>query len=241
MPTHSLRRNSRDCQAKGSSRVVPSRRPCSRSATRRSVLLPRRPTDRRVAAGGRGRRPLPLPCDHPSQRRCGIGRGRPARRHAQRRGCARGQAILHSPAAACRPPHQLWRHHRRQGDALLRGTGLASTCAHDERVSAGHLLHHPAHPSRRHLDLIGPSAWGLQQRVEPKGLAAVSGRCDRGRSEASTGLCAMLHARWDRPGLVRGPGHAVHGASAGLKVACALATAGPNVDKSAAAWNRDPS
>ena len=103
LPTHSLRRNSRDCQAKGSSRVVPSRRPCSRSATRRSYCCPRRPTDRRVAAGGRGRRPSPLPCDHPTQRRCGIGRGRPARRHAQGRGGARGQAILHSPAGACGP------------------------------------------------------------------------------------------------------------------------------------------
>ena len=34
LPTHSLRRNSRDCQAKGSSRVVPSRRPCKAASLR---------------------------------------------------------------------------------------------------------------------------------------------------------------------------------------------------------------
>jgi hypothetical protein len=34
---HSLRRNSRDCQAKGSSRVVPSRRPCGSKRARQKV------------------------------------------------------------------------------------------------------------------------------------------------------------------------------------------------------------
>ena len=49
----------------------------------------------------------------------------------------------------CTKAHQLGRHHRRQGDALLCSAGLAS--AYNERVAGGDLFDHCSAPARRHL------------------------------------------------------------------------------------------
>ncbi len=103
LPTHSLRRNSRDCQAKGSSRVVPSRRPCTAAHAGRSTRLA---GNRRVAAGGGGRRRSPPPCDHPPQ--CDCRSIRAGLQGGTRRDAAEHETIsaqpLHQGSPAWAPP-----------------------------------------------------------------------------------------------------------------------------------------
>ena len=93
LPMHSLRRNSRDCQAKGSSLVVPSRRACRRRQDRGS--------QRGWPAGGGGwaarGRHRPGPPDQAAARECWSGARGPAGPAGRQRG---GTGAAPSP---CRP------------------------------------------------------------------------------------------------------------------------------------------
>ena len=159
LPTHSLRRNSRACQAKGSSRELPSRRPCTtnKHPSRLGGHARGGPGDATGGGnsntGGRWRRQLPLP---PFQQ-APWWTGGPATLPPS---APNGIGVLPcGDRGSCQGTggmsHQPWGYHGREREALLRwdGAGFAA-CGYHQGVPRRRLLHYAPQPATQ---LVGCS------------------------------------------------------------------------------------